>query len=461
MKIHFHGAARQVTGSKHLLEIAGKRILLDCGFFQGRRQESFQKNHTLPFDAKQIDAVILSHAHIDHCGSLPVLVKNGFSGKIFLSFATAQIAALMLADSAFIQEKDAEYFSRKLAKTKLPIDPLYSQGDVERTINLFAPKKLHERFEILPGIFATFFDAGHVLGSQITQIEFSENGRQRKVIFTGDLGRKNRSILRDPEILHSGEILITESTYGNRNHPDNSHNRDELARVVNEAVQRGGKIIVPSFALERTQEIVFDLQILKNEKKIGAIPLIIDSPLATRLTEVFKERTEFFDAESHREFLAKGKNPFENVAFTRTVEESKAINFRKEPCIVISASGMCEAGRIRHHLRNSISNETNTILIVGFQAAHTLGRKLVEGAREVKIFDEMLPVRAKVEIMNGFSGHAGKDDLLQFATAIKDLRQIFVVHGEETEASAFAQNLQKENSNWQVQVPCENEIFEV
>ena len=460
MKIQFCGAVREVTGSKHLLEIGGKKILLDCGFFQGRRKESFAKNSKFPFDAREIDAVILSHAHIDHCGSLPSLTKNGFAGKIFCTTATAELLPLMLFDSAHIQKMDAQFFARKLKNTKLPIDPLYDEIDVEKTLAKLRPQKMHEKFEISENISAEFFDAGHVLGSAILKIKFVENSQQKSLVFSGDLGRKNRNILRDPEIPKRADFLICESTYGARVHPPSSQNREKLAKIVNRIFEKKGKLIIPSFALERTQEIIFDLQILRAKKKIPKIPIVIDSPLAIKISKVFENCAEFFDDETRKYFYENEKSLFENIEFSQTADDSKKLNFREPPFIIISASGMCEAGRIRHHLFNCISNEKNTILFVGFQAANTLGRKLVEGAREIKIFDQILPVHAEIAKINGFSGHADADDLMNFATKIENLKNIFVVHGEENSAETFAENLKK-NSKAEISVPRENEVFEV
>lgn len=456
------GAARQVTGSKHIIEANGKKILLDCGFFQGKRKESFEKNKTLPFNPAEIDAVILSHAHIDHSGSLPTLVKNGFGGKIYCTPATADITAVMLLDSAHIQEQDAAFFDKYHQKTALkPIEPIYTEEDALRTAQLFRPVALHEEFAIADGIKARFSDAGHVLGSEIVELFITEDGKTRTVVFTGDLGRKNRNILRDPEQVLAADILITESTYGGRIHPDNRQNRTRLGEVIQNTLKKGGKLIIPSFALERTQEIVFDLNMLLLAGAITKIPIYIDSPLASKVTELFSKHKECFDEETEKVFLDNGINPFENVIFTPTAEESKAINNHSGPCIVVSASGMCEAGRIRHHLRNSVEDPRNTILIVGFQAEHTLGRCIVEKRKFIKIFDEMYTLRADVEIINGFSGHADKNELLEFATGIKGLKNIFVVHGEESQSTQFAESLRGVHPEAKIEIPAEGTVFEV
>lgn len=461
MKIHFLGADRNVTGSKHLIEVNGKKILLDCGLFQGRRQESFEKNMKMPFNPREIDAVVLSHAHIDHCGALPVMIKDGFTGNIYCSTATADITEVMLLDSAYIQEKDTEYFANKLSKTALkPIEPIYTEKDAVDTANHFARQMLHREFKVTDNVFCTLYDAGHVLGSEIVVLRIIDEGKEKKLIFTGDLGRSERNLLEDPEFVEQGDILITESTYGLRFHPPTSDNRIELKRVVNETITKGGKLIIPSFALERTQELVYDLNLLINDNEIPKIPIYIDSPLASKVTKIFSKHPELFDEETHEDFLSAGKRPFGNIIFTESAEESKAINAYRGSCIVISASGMCEAGRIRHHLRNSIADPKNTILIVGFMAENTLGRMLVEKREFVKIFDEMYKVRADIEIINGYSGHGDQSDLLKFATHIKGLKNIFVVHGEESQAMGYAEILREKIAGAEVVVPYEGDVIE-
>ncbi len=460
MKITSYGAAREVTGSKHLIETNGKKILLDCGLFQGRRQESFEKNKNLPFDSSKIDAVILSHAHIDHCGNIPTLIKNGFQGKIFCTPATADITKIMLMDSAYIQEKDAEFFSRKLKKTALPIKPLYGEKEARESLFHFTSVGLHIDFEVVEGVRCKFFNAGHVLGSEIIQLSITEDGETKKLVFTGDLGRPKRSILSDPEFIKKADILICESTYGGRNHGDTSKNREKLAKVVNDTAKRGGKLIIPSFALERTQEVIFDLNYLKRRNKIPQLKIFLDSPLATKVTEIFSKHIECFDEESKKEFLREEESPFDNVVFTKTVNESKSINLRKGPCIVISASGMCEAGRIRHHLRNNISDPKNTILIVGYQAEHTLGRRIVEKRKMVKIFDQMYSVKAKIEVINGFSGHAGQNELVDFACHIENLKKIILVHGEISQIMILKDLIEKRKKGLDIYIPEAGEVIE-
>ncbi len=462
MKIHFHGAAGGVTGSKHLIEVGGKKILLDCGMYQGRRKESDQLNRHLPFNAKEIDAVILSHAHIDHSGLLPMLTKNGYVGKIYCTPATKDIMEPMMLDAAHIQEADAEYFMRKkrLRKNAItPIEPLFTTEDAEITLKMLVSKKRGEKFEVFPGISALFINAGHVLGS--AQVLLEGDGKQ--LAFTGDYGRKNRKIIRDPDPIPSADAIITESTYGGRIHEKMEETREKLGETIRDTAAKGGKIIIPSFALERSQEILYDLHILFNEKKIPEIPVFVDSPLTTKFTRIFEKNADVFDDHTREYFTDNGKNPFSfsHLKHTKSVDESKQLNFRPGPFIVISASGMCEAGRIRHHLRNTLPDPKNTILIVGYQAKHTLGRKLVERRKMVKIFDQMYPVRATVQVMNGYSGHGDQNDLLENITGIKDLKKIFIVHGEPDQQKLFSEKLAKKNQDWEIEIPLPGQTFEV
>lgn len=462
MKIHFHGAAGGVTGSKHLIEVSGKKILLDCGMYQGRRKEADELNKRFPFDAKEIDAVILSHAHIDHSGLLPILAKNGYAGKIFCTPATADIMEPMLLDAAHIQETDAAYFMRKSnlrKKAVTPIQPLYTTPDAEATLHMLVPKKRGEKFEVLQGIFCTLINAGHVLGSAQVILE----GDGKTLAFTGDYGRKNRKIIRDPDPIPKADAIITESTYGGRTHEPIAETREHLGGIVRETATRGGKLIIPSFALERSQEVLYDLHILFHEKKIPSIPVFVDSPLATKFTRIFAKNKEVFDEHAREYFLENGKNPFSFSQLKHTVktDESKALNYRPGPFIVISASGMCEAGRIRHHLKNSISDPRNTILIVGYQAVETLGRKLVEKRKIVRIFDEMYPVKADVRVLNGYSGHGDQNDLLENIRGIKDLKKIFIVHGDPDQSLKFADKLEAEKKDWEMTIPLPGQSFEV
>ncbi len=457
MHIQFWGAAHDVTGSKHLLFINGKRILLDCGLFQGKRVESFEKNKNLPFSAKDLDAVILSHAHLDHCGGLPILFKNGYTGKIHCTKKTADIVPIMLEDSAHIQEMDNKYVAKHIENPKLSVEePLYTMEDVKPTVAAIVGHNFHERFEIFHDIFVEFYYAGHILGAASVKITFVENGKEKILVFSGDMGRRQKNMLHDPESEERADYLIVESTYGNRFHEDNDSIRNHLAKIINEAVEKRGKIIIPSFALQRTQELVYDLHLLQMENKIPRIPVFVDSPMAKRVTEVYVKYQKQFDEESHEDFFKKGSRPLESqfITYVEDVEASKALKNFSGPAIILSASGMCDAGRIRHHIKNEIENPNSTILFVGYQAEYTLGRRILEGRPTVKIFDQMYSVKAKIEKINGYSGHADQGELLEFIRPIKDLSVVFVVHGEPEQSYAFAKLLRQEaGRNWVVDVP--------
>ncbi len=462
MKIIFHGAAGGVTGSKHVLEVAGKRILLDCGMYQGRRKESDRLNRQLPFDAHSIDAVLLSHAHIDHSGLLPLLVKNGYTKKIYCTPATKDILTPMLMDAAHIQESDAAYFLKKkhLRDNAIyPIQPLYTSLDAELTLNLLVAQKQQETFEIFPGIEVTFYNAGHVLGSVQMIIE----AEGKKLAFTGDYGRSGRKILKDPVPLPEADVIISESTYGGRLHPPVPQNKDKLAEVIIKTAKKGGKLIIPSFALERTQELLYDLHVLFDEHRIPEMPVFVDSPLATKFTRIFEKNKESFDEETREYFIGKGKNPFsfERLHHTETADESKALNTRIGPFIIISGSGMCEGGRIRHHLRNSLGDPKNTILFVGYQAVDTLGRKLVEKHSEVQIFNETYHVSAEIEVINGYSGHGDQKDLIENITRTEGISRIFLVHGEPSQQEIMAAKLREEDRPWEVIMPKPGEEYVV
>lgn len=464
MKLTFYGAARSVTGSKHLIETeTGKKILLDCGFFQGRRQESFEKNSQFPFDPKEITSLVLSHAHIDHSGNLPTLIKMGYKGQIFATPATRDLCEIMLQDSGHIQETDAEYFNKRpYLKAIKPITPLYTIQDAINTMHSFHPVKYHQPFWLHRDVEGVFYNAGHVLGSALTVLRIKEGNEVVKIGFTGDLGRKGLPILKDPEYLDELDYLITESTYGDRLHDPIENSRKQLAVAINRTIRRGGKIIIPAFSLERTQELVYDLHLLTDQKIIPEIPIYIDSPLSSNITEIFKRHPECYDQETREMFSKHNKNPFGfgKLRYTRTAEESKKLNEVRQPCVIISASGMCEAGRIRHHLRNNISDPKNTILIVGFMAENTLGRRLVEKKPFVKIFDQMYPLRAEVVVLNSFSAHADREDLLGFIRNIKGLKKVFIVHGEEGQSMALANTL-REWGRFAVEVPHEGDSFDL
>jgi len=464
MKITFLGAAKEVTGSRHLLEVNGKRILLDCGLFQGRRQEADEKNRQLLTDPAKIDAVILSHAHIDHSGGLPFLVKNGFNGPIYSTFATRDLCNYMLMDSAYIQEKDAEYINHRTKKKSKQVEPLYTIDDAQAALKLFYGIGYEKAFVVAPGVVCSFYDAGHILGSaQIHLLIYEKEKNLRySLAFTGDLGRKNLPILRDPQTLPPSNYLLTESTYGDRLHGSILDAGKELEIVINRTAQRGGKILIPSFAVERTQEVVYHLNQLWKEKRIPDMPIYVDSPLSANVTEVFMNHPECYDKETFREFIENASNPFGfgRLQYTRDVNQSKALNEMKGPMIIISASGMCENGRILHHLRNNIEDPKNTIMIVGYMAKDTLGRKIQEKQQLVNIFGEPFHLRAEVAVMDVFSGHADRSDLLDNISKVKDLKRIFLVHGEEEQGLKFKQVLNESGYNDVIQ-PGRGESYEV
>lgn len=463
MKITFHGAAREVTGSKHLLEVNGKRILLDCGMFQGRRKEADLKNREQFTDAASIDLVILSHAHIDHSGNLPFLVKSGYRGQIISTHATKDLCSYMLMDSAFIQEKEVEFMNKH--KMDTPVEPLYDSGDAAQTINQFKSYDYYEKIELFEGISLTFKNAGHILGAAIVCLEIvdQEDGKVKKLVFTGDLGRKETALLKDPDPIESTDYLIMESTYGNRFHKWIKEVDDIMADLINKTAARGGKIIIPAFALERTQEIVYHLNVLQKNGRIPNLPVYVDSPLAVNVTQVFKKHPECYNQETAEEFEHNVENPFGfgRLTYITNVDDSKALNDKNGPMIIISASGMCEFGRILHHLRNNIEDPKNLVLIVGYQAENTLGRKLVDKEKQVKIFGEVKRVKAQVEVIDAFSGHADRSDLIDFVTHVQDVKKIYLVHGEEDQGLTFSQILREIKPDTQVYIPNRGETFEV
>lgn len=457
MHIEFSGAAREVTGSCHILRVGKRTVLLDCGLFQGRRKESREKNTRLPVPIDEIDAVILSHAHIDHAGRLPYLVAQGYKGTIWATSATRDLCAIMLADSAHIQEKDAEFLARHRNEF---FEPLYRVEDATRTLERMVGMPHRKWFEVTDGVRAMFTEAGHILGSASVVLEVREGDRFRRVVFSGDVGRCNLPIIRDPQPPeHGADVILCESTYGNRDHESVEGARDQLAQVVRETAARGGRVLIPAFAVGRTQELVYDLHALRRDGRIPDIPIFIDSPLATDATAVFAMHPEAYD---HNEDLVR-RTPnlfdFPMVKFTRDVSESKRLNSMHGPMIVIAASGMVESGRILHHLRYGASDPRNTILIVGFQAEHTLGRRIVERRPLLRIFGEEVPLAARVEVLNGYSAHADRTELHEWLRAVRrggeqegrGRPHVYLVHGEHEAQDAFARQLS--DDGFRVDIP--------
>ena len=446
MEITFHGAAQTVTGSQHLLSLNGTRLLLDCGLYQGSRKEAEYRNRTFLHDPKAVDALLLSHAHIDHAGLIPMLVRKGFGGPIYATAATVDLCRYMLLDSARIQESDAEYLNRRARQRKQAdtFEPLYTTADAEQALKLFRPVRYKTPVAVAPNVSAMFMDAGHILGSASVVLDIQERrglgSRTYRLAFSGDIGRMNLPILRDPVLLEDVDYAIMEATYGGRDHRPPDAAFAELTQVVKDTVARGGKIIIPSFAVGRAQELIYEINRLIYSGEIPPLPVYVDSPLATNVSEVFSQHEDLYDEETLA-FMRESRNKafaFSSLNYTRSVDESKAINDMKGPLVVISASGMAESGRILHHLRNNIEDPRNTVLIVSWQAANTLGRRLAEHAPEVRIFGDLYQVRAQVATINGYSGHAGRDLLIRWATALKPkVKRVFLVHGEPDSLTAL------------------------
>jgi metallo-beta-lactamase family protein len=446
MQIQFHGAAQMVTGSQYLVLVNGKKLLVDCGMFQGPRQESYARNQHFAYDPALVDAAVLTHAHIDHSGNLPNLVKSGYSGPIYATPATAQLADILLRDSGHIQEADALYLNKRRAAGAPEIQPLYTLEDAARVGQQFRPIAYDTPFEPVPGVKAWFVDAGHILGSSAAVLDVTEDGQGKptRVWFSGDIGRRNMPLLRDPVLPRAANDLVMECTYGDTLHPDPGEAFEKFKDAVARAVRRKGKVIVPAFAVGRTQELVYFLNQAIHDGEIPPIPVFVDSPLAVEASKVFLDHPECFDEEA-REFVVQERHPalnFEGLHYVSSVEESKKINAMPGPLVIISSSGMAETGRILHHLKNNIGDRHNMIMIVSYQAPNTLGRRLQEGASEVRIFGEMYPVRAEVVDVQGLSAHADQDMLVHYACASdKTLRQVMLVHGEPRPAEALRERL--------------------
>lgn len=451
MKIKFCGAATGVTGSCHLLSTENHKILLDCGQFQGGKAQDALNEEPFPFDPAEIECVVLSHAHIDHCGRLPLLVKRGFKGAIYCTDATADLLEVMLKDSGFIHEKEAEWQSRKNERAgRKPVEPLYTVRDSEETLKYVRPVMYDQLFEINDEMKVVFNDAGHILGSAIIELWTNEDDNVYKTVFSGDLGVLDRPILRDPTIIKKADYVIMESTYGNRLHPENATSIEQLLDIVIKTTGRGGTVVIPSFAVGRTQELIYEFNRFYLERpeykdELEKLTVYIDSPMATSATEVFRRNAQVFDEET-KAYILKGDNPldFPNLRFTRSTAESQALNMDRKPKIIISASGMCEAGRIRHHLKHNLWDPKSSVIFVGYQAEGTLGRMLTEGQKDVVLFGEAVHVNAEIYNLEGFSGHADKEGLLGWLSGFQvKPKQLFLVHGELDSKEALAASIKE------------------
>ncbi|HRQ23006.1 MAG TPA: MBL fold metallo-hydrolase [Anaerolineales bacterium] len=456
MRINFHGAAHTVTGSQHLLEINGKKLLLECGLYQGRRADTYERNLNFRYDPRGVDAVILSHSHIDHCGNLPNLVKQGYEGSIYATHAAADLTKIMVADSGHIQEADAVFVNKKRAERgDPPIEPLYTKVDAEAIADYFDGKEYEEAFEPIPGVVARFYEAGHILGSASVSLEIEEKGRKIRFWFSGDIGRYDLPLLRDPILPTEADYMIMECTYGDKSHNDPELAYIEFRDVVKKTVERGGKVIVPAFAVGRTQELVFNLNRMMHDGDIPRVPVYVDSPLAVKATDIFKDHLECFDDET-AQFVKEARHPAldsKMLTYIRSVDESKALNERTDPMVIISASGMAENGRILHHIKNNISEPKNTICIVSWQAPHTLGRRLADREEQVRIYGETYKRKCEIATIGGLSGHAGQDLLVKYAMGVKgSVKRVFLVHGEERQARTL-KDLLKEKKMDQVHYP--------
>ncbi len=448
MKIKFIGAAQTVTGSMHLIQTESSTFLLDCGLYQGKRKDAYEINKNFDqFNPSEIDFVILSHAHIDHAGNLPTLVKKGFDGKIYSTFATRDLCTIMLQDSAHIQEKDVEYVNKKRKRAgKKLFEPLYILDDALEALEKFVGINYRQEFKITPEISLTFFDAGHILGSAIVFLKVIENGKLITLGFSGDLGRPHLPILKDPEQIPNVDYWICESTYGGKTHDNPLDSEDQLASVLKKANTRKSKIIIPAFSVGRTQEIVYALHNIFENNKAERMPVYVDSPLAVNATTVFRLHPECFDSETMA-FIRKHEDPlgFNKLTYIKDVEDSKQLNFIDGPCVIISSSGMAENGRVLHHLANNIGNANNIILMVGYAAEHTLGRKLIDGEKDVQIFGDPYHVKAEVIVLNSFSAHADAGELLEYSSRFdkQKMKKIFLVHGETEQQQAYKLKLEE------------------
>jgi metallo-beta-lactamase family protein len=460
MRVTFWGAARTVTGSKHLVTGRSGSILLDCGLFQGRRAESEARNRALPFAAAAVDAVVLSHVHIDHSGALPLLCKSGFEGPIHATRTTADLCGVMLADAAHIQMKDVEWLNRRRhGEHGRPIEPLYDLDDVARVLTRLVPHEYDQPFEPVAGLETAFHDAGHIAGSASISLRWRQNGSGSSLVFTGDMGRSGRAILRDPKPLPTADYLITEGTYGGKRHPGEAELWTSLEAVVREALDRGGRIVIPAFALGRTQDIVYALDQLFRAGRLPEIPIFVDSPLAADVQSIVRGHPEVFDDDTAAA-IRRGDDPLglTRVTLVREAADSMRLNDKPGTFITVSASGMCEGGRILHHLKHTIEDARNTVVIIGYQADGTLGRRLVEGAPEVRIFGEPHEVHAKIVVLNGFSAHADHDHLIEQAVSCGARKGIAIVHADPERAEALRGGLPRKD---QARIPNEGDTWEL
>jgi len=461
ISITFCGAAQEVTGSQHLLEVGDTRILLDCGLYQGRRADTYERNLALAFKPETLTAVILSHAHIDHLGNLPNLVKQGFEGPIYATAATADLARIMLADSGRIHEHDVRYVNKIRARHgEEPMEPLYTEADALACEHLFAGWGYHRWIPIAEGVRAILSEAGHILGSALPLVEINENGHTARVLFTGDLGRPDRPILEDPEPVPGADYIIMEGTYGDRRHEPIEEAKEKLLEAVRYICHTKGKLLIPAFSVGRTQEIVYTMHQSFLERELPPVPIYVDSPLSVNATDIFRTHPEAYDREAYQMMLAQGDAfGFERLTYVRSREESKTLNDRQGPMVIISASGMCEGGRILHHLIHSLDDERNLILFAGYQALHTLGRRILEGEKRVRIFGESYEVRAQVREISGFSAHADRGELLQWleASTGEQRPHIFLVHGDPDQLQPLSRALQQRG--YEVTIPRRGDSF--
>lgn len=468
MKIKFCGASSGVTGSCHLLTTENHKVLLDCGQFQGGKAQEALNYEPFPFEPSEIECVILSHAHIDHCGRIPLLVKRGFTGKIYCTDATADLLDVMLKDSGFIHEKDAEWKTKRAARAGKPaVEPLYTYNDAVAALEYVEPILYDQQIQINDHMKIVFNDAGHILGSAVTELWVEEDGKESKIVFSGDLGMMDRPILRDPTIIKKADYVIMETTYGNRNHPANSTSIQSLLDIVLKTARRGGTVVIPSFAVGRTQELIYEFNKFYEEHseykaEMDKLMVYVDSPMATTATEVFRKNAQVFDEET-KDYILRGDNPldFKNLKFTRSTAESQALNMDRSPKVIISASGMCEAGRIRHHLKHNLWDARSSVIFVGYQAEGTLGKMLVGGAKDVVLFGEEVHVNAEIYNLEGFSGHADQNGLFAWAAGFQQKpKQIFLVHGEEDSKKDFGKLL-KDKLGYEPVVVLGNSEFEL